>query len=308
MAAHRYWRLLIEAINGSTVTSIEQLVLRTSIGGANVATGGTASASSVSGTDTAANAFDGNSATWWLSSGNVPQWLKYDFGAGNETDIVEMAVTARSGSTGTNGQRPVDFKLQYSDDDAAWATLIAVGGECDWVVSATRTYSADDRPDDPGVSGRAWRLNVSAIGGAANLTVNELRLYEAGNATDLTEGGDYYASTQQQGLVSQVFDNTDLSSYWMSRSTTGWVAYKLPAAKTVTVVGITAFRAGTPGTRTDAPKDFTIESWDGSAWQVAMTLTGITGWTDGQTRYFMAGGETTAPVGSSGRPQAFFCM
>jgi len=113
VAAHRYWRLYISALNGAASASIVSLELHTSIGGADVVSGGTASASSVNGTDAAVNAFDGNTATWWLSaSTGVPQWLKYDFGAGNDKDIVEMLVFARNGSSGTLGTRPVSFALQ----------------------------------------------------------------------------------------------------------------------------------------------------------------------------------------------------
>lgn len=76
MAAHRYWRLYINALNGGSAASIVELELHTAIGGANVATSGTAIASSVSGTDTAAKAFDANTATWWASAATgVPQWL-----------------------------------------------------------------------------------------------------------------------------------------------------------------------------------------------------------------------------------------
>lgn len=59
MAAHRYWRVLIRENGGGANPGIGELQMRTSIGGSNVATGGTASASSVTGTYTAAKAFDG---------------------------------------------------------------------------------------------------------------------------------------------------------------------------------------------------------------------------------------------------------
>lgn len=122
MAAHRYWRLSFA--RATSVIRISELALRTSVGGANVATGGTASASHTFGGNSAANAFDGNATTFWNASSGLiagePVWLAYDFGAGNDKDIVEYVVTVDS-SAGTG--IPEGGYLQYSDNGTTWVTV-----------------------------------------------------------------------------------------------------------------------------------------------------------------------------------------
>ena len=136
MAAHRYWRLVCKRSQSGSNVGIGELQMRTSIGGTNVATGGTPSASSFQGAYTAAKAFDDltvdtGAGNAWASnggySGGVPtattfQWLQYDFGSGNDKDIQEIVLFC----PGTGGLGPGDmvvaFDIQWSDDGAAWTT------------------------------------------------------------------------------------------------------------------------------------------------------------------------------------------
>ena len=136
MAAHRYWRLMCKRSQSGGNVGIGELQMRTSIGGTNVATGGTPSASSFQGAYTAAKAFDGltvdtGTGNAWASnggySGGTPtattlQWLQYDFGSGNSKDIQEIVLFC----PGTGGLGPADmvvaFDVQWSDDGAAWTT------------------------------------------------------------------------------------------------------------------------------------------------------------------------------------------
>jgi hypothetical protein len=98
MAAHRYWRLNITAGNGSAYVGVEEVGLRTNPGGLTVTGSGTASASESYVTLPPADAFDLSNSTSWASNGSaLPQWIKYDFGAGNDKDIVEVELVARAG-------------------------------------------------------------------------------------------------------------------------------------------------------------------------------------------------------------------
>ncbi|WLJ71049.1 hypothetical protein [Sphingomonas phage Kimi] len=141
MAAHRYWRVRFIPISGNQ-GSCAELQLRESVGGPNVASGGTPYASTVNGALVAANAFDGNNATHWQST-NVaqdPRFIGYDFGAGNEKDIYEIAWTA---STLAVAQNPGSLWLEWSDNNADWTEVLSAAGIAAWTTGLTRTYDAD---------------------------------------------------------------------------------------------------------------------------------------------------------------------
>lgn len=149
MAAHRYWRVLIRANGGGANPGIGELQMRTSIGGSNVATGGTASASSVTGTYTAAKAFDGlttdtgvgnawAAASWPL---NDWPWLQYDFGSGNAKDIVEIVLFAPGASGLSVTNLPTAFHFQWSDDGTSWTTQRSVQIDTSvspWALSSSK--------------------------------------------------------------------------------------------------------------------------------------------------------------------------
>lgn len=139
MAAHRYWRIQLRAINGPN-GGLGELQMRESIGGVNVATGGTPSASSVYGGTQfpASKAFDGLTEDTGVGNGWAAQgfsggagigsfpWLKYDFGAGNEKDIAEIVIYCPgTGGLGVN-EMPIVFDWQWSDDDIEWITQRSV--------------------------------------------------------------------------------------------------------------------------------------------------------------------------------------
>lgn len=320
MAAHRYWRVLVtknnSEVSGYQYVTIMELGLRTSIGGSSVATGGTASASSEAFGWVAANAFDGTtSGNGWIGSNDLvapPQWLKYDFGSGNDKDIVEFKVATRSGAVGVDrGQWPRDFALQYSDNNSTWTTLIEVGGETDWdQTSYEKTYSANDMPNDSGVANRFWRLRATAVDGGGGLAFDELEMY-ASSPTNQCTGGQAYSSSLIEGSDLFAFDGIPTSvgtpgTYWSTYlSTTGWIGYKFATTKAITAIGVRS-RVFNPE---QAPKDFVLEYWDGSAYQTAFTITGASGWTGGQTRYFDSTGEIgSPPAGSSARTSDFFAF
>ena len=143
MTAHVYWRLNVAEANGGATLTIAEIELRTSVGGANVATGGTATAAS----GTAANAFDANNATnWALSSGTIG-WIQYQFGSAQ--DIVEHAITAPS-ATMTNA--PNRWTLQWSDDGSNWTSLAIVGGQTGWGSNEKRVFTHSSYPAAIGVA------------------------------------------------------------------------------------------------------------------------------------------------------------
>lgn len=154
MAAHRYWRLFISEVQSSGYVSCMELRLLDA-GSNNVATGGTASASSVGFGWVAANAFNGSTTgDGWHSGTNdlppqgvTPEWLKYDLGAGNDEDVRAFTFVSRPLFHTT--QAPKNMTLQYSDDNSVWNDLIVVLNETAWSPSGEeRTYNAPAEASD----------------------------------------------------------------------------------------------------------------------------------------------------------------
>lgn len=139
----RHWRLRFTAIDNVAAgpIRIDEVELRGTPGGNDLALSGGGTASSTDGANIAFYAFDNDLATYWMSSGNVgggaTERLAYDFGSGAEQMITEVAVTAR----GTNA--PAAFDIQYSTDGVTWQTAWSVAGETAWIGSGeTRVFTA----------------------------------------------------------------------------------------------------------------------------------------------------------------------
>lgn len=157
MAAHRYWRILLKATGGGPNGGIGELQMHSTIGGTNVATGGTPSASSVFGGTTypAAKAFDGlttdtGTGNAWAASGfagsgglSSRPWLMYDFGASTTVDVQEIVIYA-PGTGGLNvNDLPTAWDWQYSDDNLTWTTQSSYAFNSEtaaWTNNSSRVY------------------------------------------------------------------------------------------------------------------------------------------------------------------------
>ncbi len=125
--ARRYWRINVTLNNGSASNwSLTEVVFRTVPGGPQVATGGTASASTTLGGYPASNAFDGNLSNLYVATQSTG-WLQYDFGASNLVAIAEIAIVSRFDGFQTDSPR--DFQVQYSDNGSSWTTAWSVTGQ-----------------------------------------------------------------------------------------------------------------------------------------------------------------------------------
>lgn len=125
----RYYRLYVTASSGGTYVGVATMRLSATSGGAQLLTGGTASASSeYSGAYTAALAFNSstsNSDMWYSSAaaGAPPHWLKYDLGAVITTAPRYLFLRVYSGAA---VDHPSAFNLQGSDDNSTWTDIISV--------------------------------------------------------------------------------------------------------------------------------------------------------------------------------------
>lgn len=121
-------------------------------------TGATTSGTTMSATSEVATleawrASDGDPHSDWLSSGNVPQWIKIDFGASPQT-ILQYAIRA---SRKRKDNIPKDWTFEGSNDNIAWTVLNTRVG-VDFDTGQKRHFNVT-------VSGlyRYYRINVTKV-------------------------------------------------------------------------------------------------------------------------------------------------
>jgi hypothetical protein len=303
MAAHRYWRLYITANNGSSYCNLTELWLCTAIGGASVAAnaGGTATASSSAFGWTPNYAFDGVSNVdngWHSAAQGFPMWLQYDFGAGNDKDIIEFGITSRN-PTSAATDTPKDFKLQYSDDGATWTDKFSIVSQTSWGGYETRRFSSST----VFVRKKAWRLNVTASNGSI-VCVGELALRTANGGPSVATGGAAAASSTYSGsyAASQAFDGTASGLPWASNGgAPQWLMYTFSGAQEIIEYVLTA---PSDGNYTSAPKTWSLQYQDtDGSWIDADVRSNQPAWTASEARTYTFG---TAASGAS-RPQVFIC-
>lgn len=164
--------------------------LRSLVYGSDTLTGGTVSASSTNGTYPVAQAVDDNTSLGWISGGDVPQWLKYDYGVGNSATprrvTIRAAVVDLSHSMNT-------FTIEGSNDDSAWDTLDTISGETGWSGGEQRTFDFTNS-----TAYRYVRLNVTANDGSTRVSTAEWEVIEA------TTGADKLTQTFQLSSTTDV--------------------------------------------------------------------------------------------------------
>lgn len=148
-SAHRYWRLMC---GGSDLSQqhIAQIEMRESVGGADV----TSTVYAIAGSGDPSHCFDNviaESDYWGISEGSVlvqDRWIGQDFGAGNEKNIVEIALSSRNTSSTTNLRYTVlHGMVQYSDDGVTWVNKFPFSTYEFWTQALTQVMPAYSQGD-----------------------------------------------------------------------------------------------------------------------------------------------------------------
>lgn len=137
-----------------------------------------------------------------------------------------------------------------------------------------KAVAAPSTGDGPYSSTR-WRINISAVASGVDwCSINKVEMRGTIGGADFCTGGTASASATQGGglsFPSYAFDSNN-STQWKTGTATmpQWLEYTFASSVAIAEVVITAGSFNT----TDAPKDFTIQYYDGSTWQTAKTVTG----------------------------------
>lgn len=151
-----------------------------------------ASASSAySGSYAASFAFDNytTSANCWASNTaptvGSPQWLKYDFGSGNEKEIVKYTITARYWSSDQT-RCPKDWTFEASNDDSNWDVLDTRTDETAWNTSSSPTTKCEYTFTNS-TAYRYYRIVITANnGGTSYVAIGEMEMMSYVVYTDYT--------------------------------------------------------------------------------------------------------------------------
>jgi hypothetical protein len=272
--------------------------------GGDLAAGRPVSASSANGQYVAANAVDGNTATYWESTGSFPQWIQVDLGTAAAVNQLVLRLPAGWGA------RTETITITGSTDGSSFGTLAGSAGytfDPGSANSVTVTL--------PGTSARYVRLSFAANTGWPAAQLAQIEAY-AGSAapppppvTDLARGRSTTESSHTQTYASSNVVDGDAGSYWESANnafpqwvqvdlgsaqTVGRVVLKLPPAwgsrsQTLAITGSTdgssfgtlaaaAARTFDPGSANTVTISFTA----GSTRYVRVTVTANSGWPAGQ--------------------------
>lgn len=137
--AHRRWRARAPRDNGGTIVSASEITFRATPGGAAIA-GGTPISSGDTGGFVKGNAFDGNPATFWASTGTTNgTYIGLDFGAGNEKVVAGFTWRIRTDSDAN--QSPIIMLIEYDDGDDNWTVAFSAADLAAWAVGETRTVT-----------------------------------------------------------------------------------------------------------------------------------------------------------------------
>jgi hypothetical protein len=199
-------RVVATTVAAAVIATVGWVAIANAAGGPNLASGKTASASSTNAGFAASNLNDGNQASYWESSGALPQWGQVDLGASSSIDQVVLKLP-----TGW-GVRTQTLSLQGSLDGVSYFTIVNSAGRVFDPASnnvVTLNFTATNT--------RFVRVNITANTGWSAAQLAELEVYGAATSTSNLAAG---KSTSESGH-SDVYSSGNVvdgnqATYWES--------------------------------------------------------------------------------------------
>jgi hypothetical protein len=113
----------------------------------------------------------------WYAHQSPPNWIKFDFGAGNAKVIVKYRMATND--TYVYGYAPEDFVLEGSNNDSDWTTLDTQTGINNWITSEWKEFTFSNT-----TAYRYYRLTSTKSQGVQTGTIiQELELWSSGSDT-----------------------------------------------------------------------------------------------------------------------------
>lgn len=206
----RRWRSLSVVLLALTLALLGlPAVAAQAAGGPNLAAGAQTKASSARSGYGAGNVSDGNSSTYWESSGTEwPQWAQVDLGSTARVDEVTLRLPASWES------RTQTLSVQGSADGTSFDTLKS---------SAPYAFSPGSgntvNVTFPATQTKFVRIVVTANTGWTSAQLAELEVHGAADSSvNLARGKTFTADSTTQTYAAANAGDGDLSSYWESKN------------------------------------------------------------------------------------------
>jgi hypothetical protein len=184
-----YETFTVDDVTSNTITfSTSKTKFYGDTSGTDSCTGGTATASNSTGSNTPDKAFDDNTGTFWQTQTSNP-WIKYELSSA--ATIVKYSI---QNATFT-AQTPQAWTFEGSNNDSDWTVLDTVTGVTSWSSTETKTYRCDATG-----SYLYYRINISADndGGGDEVILSNISMYAA---TDTNVGT---SSSNQRVIVQRI--------------------------------------------------------------------------------------------------------
>lgn len=283
----RYWRHVILARPYEITTAdIAEIEFYETVGGANIATGKSYSASE----GTASAAFDGSTVTQWVpNKSNLPgKWITVDFG----TPVLPAQVGLRAFST-IGARTGTVYCLQASDDNSNWTSVCILeygvfGNEELKKLPVVRQDMTNVESN-----ARAWRVYITGIVTPANneTSVNEITFHPTFGGSALGAQADFaWAAKSHEGAgawgrAGPAFDaNTGTVSIQNEGSL-------LPVhwgfARAAPVGVMEECQINPAGAAGEKITEMSVQwSVDGVNWNTKKSFSGVGSWTNGTFKSF----------------------
>lgn len=182
---------------------------------------GTASSSSNYSGNTPAKAFDNtvSSSNEWSSdsvpSSGSPQWLKYDFGAGNAKTITRYTLSNAESYSYNRTRAPKDWTFEGSNDDTNWTVLNTQAGitwSCD---ACSKTYDLSNS-----TAYRYYRFKITANNDGptyVEIAEMEMMMDTGGSATVISNAYSQAAAPVEAMVMADETLGTGSITYSVSR-------------------------------------------------------------------------------------------
>jgi hypothetical protein len=133
-----------------------------------------------------------------------------------------------------------------------------------------------------GGASNIWRLSLpaNAATGSGSLEIAEIEMRATPGGADQCTGGTASASGAPS-LVANAFDNNNSTGWFISDTAATWIQYTFPAPVEVRQLALTS-----AAIVEQAPNSFTLQYYDGSAYQTAASFAGVTWTSTGQLQTF----------------------
>jgi hypothetical protein len=189
------WRVV--TLGGDRVgCSLGEVELATSIGGANIATGGTPNI--LNGGGGGINLFDGSATTFNGAAAQAADRWAIEYLLSAPALVAQFRVRARDTVSGWLEAPKAFFTQTSQDGGATWLSIDLFSNTADWVSGETRSVAVGDFTLSTGRgrgNARGWRCRITGINGAVPPMVGELAFAASSGGPNICTGGAAFASS-----------------------------------------------------------------------------------------------------------------